>query len=110
MSISWRIKNHLATSHQIYSVTEFQKRIVKKTGVKISIANLCNYVNHTPKLIRLETIEILCSALDCELAEFLRVSPKKMNPEKKRKLSYKNTPRSKIAVKQFPAPEDYDDQ
>lgn len=110
MSISWRLKNHLATRYQIYTVTEFQKRIIKKTGVKISLANLCNYVNDTPKLIRLETIEILCSALECNLEEFLRVSAKKMDPEKKRKLSYKNTPQSKIAVKQFPAPEDYGDQ
>jgi len=107
MSISWRLKHSLATRYQIYTVTEFQKRIVKKTGVRISIANLCKYVNGTPKLIRLETIEILCTALECGLDEFLRVLPKKMDPEKKRKLSYKNTPSSKIAVKAFPEPEDY---
>ena len=109
MSISWRLKNYLAVHHQIYTVTEFQKRIVKKTGVKISLANLCNCVNDTPKLIRLETVEILCSALGCELGDFLRISAKKMDPEKKRKLSYKNTPHTKIAVKQFPSPEDYSD-
>lgn len=108
MSISWRLKHHLATHLHIYTVTDFQKRIVKKTGVKISIANLCKYVNGTPKLIRLETIEILCTALDCNLDDFFRVSPKKMDPEKTRKLSYKNTPHSKIAVKNFPTPKDYD--
>lgn len=108
MSISWRLKQNLVTRHQIYTVTDFQKQIVRKTGVKISIANLCKYVNDTPKLIRLETIEILCTALDCNLDELLRVLPKKMDPAKTRKLSYKNTPHSKIAVKQFPNPEDYD--
>jgi len=110
MTISWRLKNYLAVHHQIYSVTEFQKLIVKKTGVKISLTNLCKYVNDRPKLMRTETVEILCSALECNLNKFLSISPKKMDPGKKRKLSYKNTPRSKVAVKEFPGPEDYGDR
>lgn len=95
------------SSHEIYTVTAFQRRIVNKTGVRISVGNLCNYVNDTPKLLRLDTVEILCTALECELSAFLQVRPKKMDSEKKRKLSFKNTPTSKIAVKTFPEPEDY---
>ncbi len=108
MSISWKLKSYLAVKHQIYTVTEFQKEIVKKTGVRVSIANLCKLVNHEPKLIRLETIEILCTSLDCELSDFLKVYPKKMDPRKKRKLSIKNTPLSKIAIKTFPVPGEYE--
>jgi DNA-binding Xre family transcriptional regulator len=108
MAIHWTFKQYLSSKHQIYSSTELQKKIVKETGVVISIAQLCNLVNSCPKLIRFETAEILCSALNCELADFLRITAKKMNPNQKRKLSYKNTPRCKIATKAFPSPGDYE--
>jgi DNA-binding Xre family transcriptional regulator len=107
MAIHWTFKQYLVSKHQIYTSTELQKRIVKATGVVISVAQLCKLVNGRPKQIRIETAEILCSALSCELHDFLKITSKSMNPSQKRKLSYKNTPRCKIAVKAFPAPEDY---
>jgi hypothetical protein len=56
----------------------------------------------------LETIEIICSALDCESDKFLSIRPKKLNPQNKRKLSFKNTPLNKRATKIFPNPLDYE--
>jgi len=109
MAIRWKFKLYLAQKHQLYTVSALQKRIVKKTGVIISVANLCKYVNRVPKMIRLDTMEILCSALDCDLHQFLSVTPKTMNAEKKRKLSFKNTPKKKIGVSAFPSPSDYED-
>jgi DNA-binding Xre family transcriptional regulator len=108
MGISWRFKSYLARKHQIYTATELQKRIAKKTGVVISLANLCMYVNQQPKRIELQTVEILCTALQCELGEFLSVTAKSpQKPTKQRKLSAKNTPQSKIGVASFPEPENY---
>ena len=107
MAIQWTLKIYLAKNHQIYSVTELQKKIVKKTGVVISIANLCKYVNSRPKMIRLDTALVICSALECELSHFLSITPVKMDPEKKKKLSFKNTPKNKIAVSAFPSPTNY---
>ena len=107
MAIHWTFKQYLSSKHQIYAATELQKKVVKETGVVISISQLCKLVNGRPRQIRFETAEILCSALGCELGDFLRITAKKMNPNQKRKLSYKNTPRCKIATKAFPAPEDY---
>ncbi len=106
--IRWKLKSVMVEKHQIYSVTGLQKLIVKKTGVVISVANLCKYVNGQPKMIRLETIEIICTALECELASLLKVGPKTFNPDKKTKLSFKNTPKAKIATKGFPEPGDYE--
>jgi DNA-binding Xre family transcriptional regulator len=107
MAIRWTFKSFLALKHQIYSATDLQKRIVKETGIVISVSQLCKLVNRTPAMIRFETAEILTSALNCELSDFLAISAKKMNPAQQKKLSYKNTPRSKIGVKAFPAPSDY---
>lgn len=107
MAIHWTFKQYLSAKHQIYTATDLQKRIVKETGVVISVAQLCKLVNRKPKQIRFETAEILCSALQCKLSDFLKISARQMNPSQKRKLSYKNTPLSKIARKAFPSPEDY---
>lgn len=108
--IRWRLKVHLVQKHQIYSVTALQKHIVKKTGVVISVANLCKYVNQTPKMIRLETMEIICSALECELSVFLSVEPKVFKTDRARKLSFKNTPKGKIATNSFPTPGNYEER
>jgi DNA-binding Xre family transcriptional regulator len=107
--IKWKFKSFLAEKHQIYSVTELQKRIVKRTGVAISLAHLCKLVNGRPSMLRLSTTEILCTALACELNDFLEVGPKAMNPDRPRKLSFKNTPKSKIGAKNFPSPTNYEE-
>jgi len=107
--IQWKLKSALAKKHQLYTVTDLQKLIVKKTGVVISVANLCKVVNQRPRMIRLETMEIICSALECELSTFLKIGPKGFKASTTRKLSFKNTPKSKIAVKSFPEPKDYEE-
>jgi DNA-binding Xre family transcriptional regulator len=107
MAIRWTFKHYLSSQHHIYTATELQKKVVKETGIAISVGQLCKLVNRSPKMIRFETAEILCSALQCELGDFLKITAKKMNPDQKRKLSFKNTPRSKIGVRAFPAPENY---
>jgi len=108
--IRWKLKAELLKKHQISKVVDLQKLIIKKTNVIISVANLCKYVNSQPKMIRLETIEIICSALDCDLSSILSVNPKVFKTEKKTKLSFKNTPKSKIATKSFPEPSNYEGQ
>lgn len=110
MSINWKLKVQLAKKHNIYSATEFRKVIKKKTGVIISLSNLCMYLNKKPQRVTLETLEIFCTALDCTLDEFFTISPKKIPKNlKERKLSFKNTPKKTIALKSFPEPENYED-
>ena len=105
--ISWRLKTYLATSHGIFDATSLQKRIVKKTGVLISIQNLCNFLDQKPKSIRLKTIELIVTSLECSMSDFLEVKPAEFTVGETTKLSYQNTPLSKRAVSQFPNPKDY---
>jgi DNA-binding Xre family transcriptional regulator len=89
MAISWKLKTYLSTTHSVYTLVDLQKTIALKTEFIISSQNLGNIVNHRPKQIRLETIEIICSALDCKLDDFLEIKPKKINNiNDKQKLSY----------------------
>ena len=106
MAIHWRLKTYLA-NHGIYSATALQRKIVDKTGVLISIQNLCNYLNEKPKVLRLHTMELICTALDCELHAFFEVKAGAKKLEEVRKLAYGNTPHGKRAIKQFPDPKEY---
>ena len=101
MAASWRLKNYLAQKHNIYSATSLQKIIVKKTGTIISIQNLCNYLNSMPKLLRVETMEVVCTALNCNLNDFCEITPSKKKKKDKKKLSYKNTPLSTSKLPHF---------
>lgn len=108
MSIEWRLKSFLSQKYLIYSATEFQKKITTKTGYILSLPNICKLLNKKPKMIRLETIELICTSLDCPLSDFMEVKPKQFkNIQDKKKYSYKNTPLSKRAIKSFPDPQDY---
>lgn len=107
MAINWKLKTYLATKHSIYSATELRKKISKTTGVIISIQQLCNIINR-PSTIRLSTMEIICTALQCQLSDFLQIVGKKSRrPENSQKLSYKNTPLCKRSHNHFPDPKDY---
>ena len=108
MTIKWNLKNFIEKKHSIYSATELKKMIQKKTGVSISLQNICNYLNKNPAMIRLETMEIICTALDCNLQEILKITPIIKPKKVTRKLSYKNTPHAKKGISAFPNPEDYD--
>ena len=109
MGVRWTLRSHLVEKEQIYRAVDLRKLIVKKTGVVISNQQLGNLLNESPKMIRLSTIEVLCSALECNLSDFLEVTPQQrvQKPENRRKLSFKNTPKNKIGVKNFPVPTNY---
>lgn len=107
MAINWKLKTYLFTKHSVSKVTAVQKLIAAKTGVTISKQNLCNYLNEKPKALKLETIEILCTAFDCKLSDFCEVIPSKKQKPADRKLSFKNTPLTKRGLKSFPDPSDY---
>ena len=107
MAISWRLKTYLATKHGIYLATHLQKRIVSKTGVLISTQNLCNYMNAKPKSIRLKTVELIVTALECELSDFFDIKASEVSVGETKKLSYQNTPLAKRAVSKFPDPKNY---
>jgi len=108
MTIKWNFRKVLNEKHSLTSATDLKKLISEKTGITISLQNICNYLNATPAMIRLETIEIICTATGCTLQDFLEVTPSKKKKKGPRKLSYKNTPTQKKAVLNFPNPEDYE--
>jgi hypothetical protein len=52
-------------------------------------------------------MELIVTALECELSDFIEVRPSENAVGETKKLSYQNTPLSKRAVSQFPDPKNY---
>lgn len=110
MAIRWQLKKYLSNHHGIYTAIDLQQLIVKKTGIIISHSNLCRYLKVTPKSLRLDTLEILCSALNCDLNKILEISSKDYKTSRRfpKKLAYQNTPKQKKGRTKFPDPTDYE--
>ncbi len=67
-------------------------------------------VNKKPKSIKLATMEIICTALDCDMSDFCEIHPSKAIRKKSskiRQLSRSTTPISKRGVAELPNPDDY---
>lgn len=107
MSIEWKLKSVLATKYGIYTAKELQKLIVKKTGVHISISNICNYIHKKPKRLNLETLELIVSTLGCHLSDFCDVHPREYSAKTTKKLGAKFVPKSKLAKLSFPDPRNF---
>lgn len=111
MPIKWNLKRYLAAKHHIYSAKELQRLVIKKTGIIISHANICKLVNNEPRQLNLKTVEIICSALSCELSDFFNVTPKNFSKkDNPRKLSPSKAPITRILKNEFPIPENYSEQ
>jgi DNA-binding Xre family transcriptional regulator len=107
VAITWNLKT-LASKKGIYRSKDLQRRIAEKTGVLVSLQNVCNLLNNKPQSVRLKTIEIICTTLDCKMNDFCDITPGKFDNSKTRKLSFKNTPHSSRGKGDFPNPEDYE--
>lgn len=107
MAIQWRLKT-LAGERGIYRAKDLQKKITQKTGVIISLQNLCNLLKQQPQSVKLQTIEIICTALDCTITDFCSIKPGKYDVGNVRKLSFTNTPHRLRGKSEFPDPKDYE--
>jgi DNA-binding Xre family transcriptional regulator len=108
MSIRWRLRTYLSKKHQIFTATELQKLIIDKTKVKISIANICTLLRKKPISIKLKTMEIICTALECSLSDFCNVTRGKFNFSQIKRLAPHNTPKKFKFSQDFPNPIDYE--
>lgn len=62
-------------NRDIYRPSELQLLIAEKVGVRLSLQAISAIINGQPSALRLQTIQALCTALDCKLSEFCDVLP-----------------------------------
>lgn len=109
MAVIWRLKTYLAREQNIFKARALQVKIIKETGIKISLQNLACLMREKPSMIRLKTMEVICTALKCKLSDFCNVSEGKIFEHKVvKQLSAQNTPHCLRAKSEFPDPNRYE--
>src|SRR5260221_2821378 len=92
MPILWNLKKWLAVERDIYRPSELQALIAEKAGVQLSLQAVSALINGKPNALRLQTIQALCNALDCELNDFCRVLPDSDSEQQKQRRVAGDTP------------------
>ena len=85
MAIVWTLKKWLAVNRDIYRASEVQSLLAEKVGVRLSLQAISTIINGQPSALRLQTIQALCTALDCKLSDFCDVVPDTPVERKKKK-------------------------
>ncbi len=90
MPVVWNLKKWLAVEHDIYRPSELQALLAEKAAVQLSLQAVSTLLKSKPNALRLQTIQALCNALQCNLSDFCEVSPDSSNEQ--RKLRSRATP------------------
>ena len=74
MPIKWKLREWLRRERDQTRPTDISRMIYRRTGYKISVQAIAELLNN-PKMLRLETMEAICSSFDCKIGDFLEVIP-----------------------------------
>lgn len=108
MAVNWRLKTYLAKSHNIFKAADLRRKIIEETNIQISKQQICNLLNGKPKSIKLKTIEVICTALNCKLSDFCEVKFGKIKSDRLKKLSFETTTYKARCKSNLPNPRDYE--
>lgn len=75
MALIWNLRKWLAVERDIYKPSQLQALIREKTGVELSLQALSALMTEQPSALRIQTIQTLCDALECDLHAFCNVTP-----------------------------------
>lgn len=87
MPVEWKLKKWLAVERDIYRPYELKALLAEKAGVYLSLQAVSALMNGTPSALRLQTIQALCTALECKLSDFCEVLPETVSEKKQRKVA-----------------------
>jgi DNA-binding Xre family transcriptional regulator len=75
LAFRWKLKERLALQHQLYRLTDIQRVIEEKAGMRWSLETISQLVNKTPKALRVQTVQIICNVFRCQLSDICEVLP-----------------------------------
>ncbi len=109
MSFEWNLRKWLAVERDIYKPSQLQALIVERTGVRLSIQAVSTLMNSKPSALRIQTIQVLCDALECNLCDFCNITYDSTQSQQKRRAAAGSTPRRLYGNKaSVPSPPDHD--
>lgn len=75
MAFRWKLKERLAAHHQLYQLADIQRVVEERTGVRWSLETISQLVNKTPRSLRVQTMQTICTAFDCSLDDICEITP-----------------------------------
>jgi DNA-binding Xre family transcriptional regulator len=75
MAFRWKLKERLAAHHQLYQLADIQRVVEERTGVRWSLETISQLVNKTPRSLRVQTMQTVCTAFDCRLDDICEITP-----------------------------------
>jgi DNA-binding Xre family transcriptional regulator len=75
LAFRWKLKERLALQHQLYRLSDIQRVIEDRAGVRWSLETISQLVNKTPKALRVQKVQILCNVFRCQLSDICEVLP-----------------------------------
>jgi DNA-binding Xre family transcriptional regulator len=116
MPFEWNLRKWLAVERDIYKPSQLQALIVERTGVQLSIQAISALMNSKPNALRIQTLQVLCDALECDLCDFCNMTYTRANSQQKKRQAVGETPRRLYGgkasqpsppIQDFPDPRQY---
>jgi DNA-binding Xre family transcriptional regulator len=85
MAIVWNLRKWLAVNRDIYRPSELQALLIRETGIQLSLQAISALLSNKPQALRMQTVQALCNALNCNLSDFCDVLPDPAEERRQRK-------------------------
>lgn len=72
--MKWRLREFLA-EQGFRRATHISRTILERTGYPLCVQAVCDLLNEPPKMLRIETMQAICDAFYCRLADFCDIVP-----------------------------------
>ena len=77
MALEWRLRQVMA-SRGVWSGAELLRLMEQKAGYKLSAPSMSALLTAAPRQVKAQTMDALCTALDCTPAELWHHTPSRM--------------------------------
>jgi DNA-binding Xre family transcriptional regulator len=75
MAVVWNLKKWLAIEHDIFRPSELQAILAERANTHLSLQAISTLINNPPQALRMNTMQALCNALNCQVSDFFDVTP-----------------------------------
>ncbi|QEH69196.1 helix-turn-helix domain-containing protein [Cellulosilyticum sp. WCF-2] len=78
MALEWRLR-HVMAEKNIWSGAELGRLLEEKAGYSISPPSISALLNNEPRVVKAETMDALCTALECSPGDLWKHKPSYIN-------------------------------
>lgn len=70
MTLEWRLRRVMA-DHGVWTGAELARLLEEKAGYRLTAASISELLRRPPRQLKVETLDAVCTALECTPAELL---------------------------------------